>query len=116
MSGIVFLSTADRDGVVTFYRERLGFELWVEQPGCTILSHDNLLLGFCEDTTPETDGVVTLLYEDRATVDERYAALSDVATDEPAYNETYDIYQFFGEDPEGRTLEFQTFEHETPPV
>ena len=118
MSGIVFFRTADRERVVAFYRERLGFEVWLEQDaGCTILRHDDLKLGFCAADSAgdiDTDGTVTLYYDTRAAVDKRYEALSDVAVDEPRENDDYDIYQFFGEDPEGRTLEVQTFRHDLP--
>ena len=115
MSGIVFFRTADRDGVVEFYRSRLGFQTWLQQDGCTILTHDGLKLGFCEtDDEPETDGIVTLYYDTRTVVDEKREDLADVAVDDPRVNEAYDIYQFFGEDPEGRTLEFQTFLHSVP--
>jgi hypothetical protein len=117
MSGIVFFRTATRDRVSSFYRERLGFDTWLEQDGCTILRHDDLKLGFCDasgDQSPDTDGIVTLYYDTREAVDQRRKALDDVATDDPHVNEHYDIYQFFAEDPEGRTLEFQTFLHELP--
>jgi catechol 2,3-dioxygenase-like lactoylglutathione lyase family enzyme len=117
MSGIVFFRTANRDRVCSFYRDRLGFETWLEQDGCTIVRHDDLKLGFCEigdDQSPDTDGIVTLYYDTREAVDELREALDDIATDDPRVNEAYDIYQFFAEDPEGRTLEFQTFLHDLP--
>jgi catechol 2,3-dioxygenase-like lactoylglutathione lyase family enzyme len=110
----VFLRTPERAATVAFYRERLGFERWLEQSGCTILEHENLLLGFCDGEEADTDGIVTLFYPDRGRVEARYDDLADIATSEPTYNEEYDIYQFFAEDPEGRTLEIQTFEHELP--
>ncbi|MFC3478831.1 VOC family protein [Halobacterium litoreum] len=114
MSGIVFFRTAEREAVVDFYRERLGFETWVDQDGCTILRHDDLKLGFCDGDESETEGIVTLYYDTREEVDAARERLDDVATDDPRENEQYDIYQFFGEDPEGRTLEFQTFLHDLP--
>lgn len=114
MSGIIFLTTTRPEEIVSFYRNRLDFEIWLEQVGCTILRHGNLLLGFCEGANEDTDGIVTLFFDDREAVDARYEDLTDIATDQPTYNEAYDIYQFFGEDPEGRTLEFQTFEHDLP--
>ena len=43
-------------------------------------------------------------------VDEMYEAVGDTARERPHENRTYDIYQFFAEDPEGRTVEVQTFE------
>lgn len=116
MSGIIFFTTSAREDIVSFYLDRLGFEIWLEQVGCTILRHDNLLLGFCDGDDIDSAGVVTLFFEDRDTVDARYEDLSDIADEQPSYNEEYDIYQFFAEDPEGRTLEFQTFEHDVPGV
>jgi catechol 2,3-dioxygenase-like lactoylglutathione lyase family enzyme len=118
VSGIVFFRTADRERVADFYRDRLGFEVWLEQDaGCTILRHDDLKLGFCDAASAsdvDTDGIVTLYYDTRADVDEKYSDLSDVAVEAPRENDDYDIYQFFAEDPEGRTLEVQTFLHDLP--
>jgi len=44
-----------------------------------------------------------------------YDRLDDRAHGSPEVNEQYDIYQFFADDPEGRTLEFQTFLHPIDP-
>lgn len=116
MSGIVFFRTERRDEVVEFYTERLGFDRWLEQEaGCTILQHGNLLVGFCDAATTETDGIVTVVLEDEAAVDDCYEELSEVARGEPEANEEFDIYQCFAEDPDGRTVEVQTFRHPTPP-
>ncbi|MEF8883381.1 MAG: VOC family protein [Halapricum sp.] len=116
MSGIVFFGTDDRDRIVEFYIGRLGFDVWLEQPGCTILQYDNLLVGFCEREEAESEGIVTVVYESRRGVDEQYDALKDVADDPPSENEPYRIYNFFGTDPDDRTFEIQTFLHETDPV
>ncbi len=117
MTGLVFFRTADRERVVTFYTDRLGFGRWLEQDGgCTILRRDNLLVGFCDAAETETEGIVTVAVADRAAVDALYDDLTDVATSAPEYNEAFDIYQFFATDPDGRTVEVQTFEHPTPPV
>jgi catechol 2,3-dioxygenase-like lactoylglutathione lyase family enzyme len=117
MPGLVFFRTTDRERVVDFYTDRLGFEHWLEQEaGCTILRRGNLLVGFCEGDITETEGIVTVAVEDRAAVDGLYEDLADVARGEPAENEAFDIYQFFAEDPDGRAVEVQTFLHPTPPV
>jgi len=117
MSGIVFFRTDQRARVVAFYADRLGAEEWLEQDaGCTILRVDNLLLGFCDAEVPGTDGIVTVVVEDRAAVDDCYEDLRDVARGPPAVNDDFDIYQFFADDPDGRTVEVQTFLHPTPPV
>lgn len=109
MDGIVFFRTERHDDVCAFYRD-LGAEVWREQPDCTILQAGNFRFGFCERESADLEGIVTFVYEDRAGVDDAYERLADVADEEPRFNGTYDIYQFFASDPEGRTVEFQTFE------
>jgi len=117
MSGIVFFRTANRAAVIDFYTDRLGFDVWLEQEGgCTILSYDTLLVGFCDAAETETEGIVTVVLDDEAAVDDLYADLSDVARGPPETNDQFDIYQFFAEDPDGRTVEVQTFLHPTPPM
>jgi len=116
MSGIVFFGTAAHDEVVEFYTDRVGAEVWLEQPDCTVLNYDNLLVGFCDRADPDLDGIVTVVVEDRATVDALHDGLGDRAREQPHENERYDIYQFFADDPEGRTVEVQAFLHETDPV
>ena len=117
MPGLVFFRTTDRGDTAEFYRDRLGFEEWLEQDGgCTILRRMNLLVGFCSAETTETEGIVTVAVDDEAAVDELYEELSDVADGPPTRNEAFDIYQFFATDPDGRTVEIQTFLQPTPPV
>lgn len=117
MTGIVFFRTEKRAAVVDFYTDRLGFQQWLEQDGgCTILERENLLLGFCDSDTTETEGIITVVVDDRDAVDALFGTLEDVTADEPHENEAFDIYQFFATDPDGRTVEIQTFLHSTPPV
>jgi len=116
MSGIVFFGTENHDAVVEFYTETMGAEVWLEQTACTILKHGNMLLGFCDRDHTEDEGVVTFFYDDREGVDDMYDRLADRARGSPEENEEYDIYQFFADDPDGRTVEVQAFLHETEPV
>jgi catechol 2,3-dioxygenase-like lactoylglutathione lyase family enzyme len=116
MSGITFFGTRALDDVVAFYVEHLGATVWLEQPDCTVLKYDNQLLGFCEREAAETGGTITFVVEDRAAVEALHAELVEVAREPPRENERYEIYQFFADDPEGRTVEIQTFLHPTPPV
>lgn len=116
MSAIVFFATEDLGTVVDFYVETIGASIWLEQPDCTILQYDNMLFGFCARENADTDGVLTFVFDTQEEVDDAYETLADRATDEPHENERYRIYQFFAADPEGRTIEFQTFRHETDPV
>lgn len=109
MDGIVFFRTENHDEVVEFYRD-LGVSVWREQPDCTILQANRFRFGFCTRETTDTDGIITFVFDDRAGVDAVYDSLVDRADDAPRFNETYDIYQFFATDPDGRTVEFQVFE------
>jgi len=116
MSGIVFYGTESLEEIVDFYVERIGAEQWLEQPDCTILQYDNMLFGFCDRAEAETEGTITFVYSSRGDVDVMYDALAARARGEPVENDQYRIYQFFADDPEGRTIEFQTFLHKTDPV
>ncbi|MFC7137450.1 VOC family protein [Halobaculum litoreum] len=114
--GLVFVRTAARERVVDWYTDVVGADVWLEQPGCTILAHGDFRFGFCDadagDT--ETEGILTFVYPDRAGVDRLHERVGDAAREAPHVNERYDIYQFFADDPDGRTVEFQTFLHEPP--
>lgn len=116
VSGLVFFRTANRDRVVEWYTETVGASVWLEQPGCTILEYEGFRFGFCDadDGETETEGIVTFVTDDRAGVDAFHERVGDAAREEPHVNEPYEIYQFFADDPDGRTAEFQTFLHETP--
>ncbi|MFB6301095.1 MAG: VOC family protein [Halobacteriales archaeon] len=116
MTGLVFFGTSQLEETVAFYTEEVGMEVWLEQSECTILKFDNMLLGFCEHQEAETEGTITFVSEDRDGVDAWYEQFADRAEDEPRVNEPFDIYNFFARDPEGRSIEFQTFLHPTDPV
>ena len=116
MSGIVFLRTRDLAGMRKFYVDRVGCKLWLDQRDVQIFRHGNLLLGFCDRETIDTQAMVTFYFETREEVDSMYERFHADAKAEPMRNERYDIYHFFTEDPEGRAVEFQRFEHEVPRV
>jgi len=108
--GIVFFRTEAQDDVIDFYTGRLGATVAVEQPDCTIVERAGFALGFCAREGAETEGTLTFVVPTREAVDEAYGALEDRTRGPPEYSETYEIYQFFAEDPEGRTVEVQSFE------
>jgi hypothetical protein len=116
MSGIVFFRSEHYEETAAFYRDEVGAAVWLEQPSCTILRYDNLLFGFCDGDETETEGILTFVTADRAGVDAFYERFESLAREEPSVNEAFDIYNFFASDPDGRTMEFQTFLHETDPV
>jgi catechol 2,3-dioxygenase-like lactoylglutathione lyase family enzyme len=116
MAGIVFLRTTKLDEVRTFYTERVGMTVWLEQPDIAILRHGNLLVGFHRQLQADLDGLITFFYDTRDEVDQMYVRLRDVAAAEPKENPKYRIYHFLATDPEGRKIEFQQFLHEIPPL
>ncbi len=116
LAGIIFFRTRMLGEIVDFYVNDIGMHIWLEQEDCTILSHGNLLLGFCHHEIGEIEGLITFFYTTEEDVDSMYELLQHIATTEPVLNEKYQIYQFFAEDPEGRTLEFQAFLHPVEPI
>ncbi|UWG47162.1 Uncharacterized protein HSRCO_0874 [Halanaeroarchaeum sp. HSR-CO] len=116
MSGIVFFGSERYESITAFYVDVLDATVWLEQPACTILASDGFRFGFCDREAADTAGILTFVTETRAGVDAYYNRLEGRARGPPSVNEEYDIYQFFATDPEGRTVEVQTFLHETPPV
>lgn len=117
MSGIVFMKTKILDELSTFYKEKLGMRLWLDQETCKIFEKGNLQIGFCQSEKVENDGIITYYYNSKEKVDQIYKQLSKEIKilKSPKENKKYNIYQFFAEDPEGRTLEFQTFLHDIKP-
>ncbi len=115
MAGIVFLRTERLEEIVGFYEREAGAAVWLRQAECVILKHGNLLLGFCRGERAETEGVLTFFLPRREQVDEAYGRLRDRARGAPAENPRYRIYHFYAADPEGRSVEFQTFLHPLPP-
>jgi hypothetical protein len=107
--GIVFFRSHALKEVVTFYIERLGMEIWHKQPDCTILKFGGLLLGFCQREVEETEGTITFFYDTKEEVDKVYMELRDISTTQPFVNPKYNIYHFFACDPEGRSIEVQSF-------
>jgi len=114
MGGITFLKTVRLDEVVAFYTEKLGMRIWLKQADCVILRFGNMLLGFCQRDVSDTSGILTFVYETSTEVDEIYSVLKDNSLDAPHENSTYNIYQFFSHDPEGRLVECQAFLHPVP--
>jgi nitroreductase len=90
-------------------------DVWLDQGGCIILQHGNMLLGFCQREETDREGVITFVYPNRECVERMHKLLGTRAKDQPKLNPVYRIYHFFTTDPDGRTLEFQSFEHPLSP-
>ncbi len=111
MSGIVFLRTSRTDRLKDFYLDEVGCQLWLDQGDCIILRHGNLLFGFCERDECDRQGLLTFFYDTPEEVNTMYQKMQSVAVSPPVMNEKYGIYQFFAQDPDGRQIEFQAFDH-----
>jgi hypothetical protein len=109
MTGVVFFKTVELEELTTFYTQRVGAELWMDQDDCRIFRHGQFLFGFCQREESETCGILTFVYPDREGVDRMYEQFTDEALDAPRDNPRYPIYNFFAHDPEGRMIEFQMF-------
>jgi len=115
MAGIVFFRSRRYEEICSFYQDEIQLPVWLDQGTCKIFQSGNLLLGFCQADFSETDGIITLFFKSRAKVDAMYERHREIALSPPAFNPKYIIYHFFTQDPEGRKLEFQTFEHDLEP-
>ncbi len=115
MSGIIFFKTKVLDKLKDFYTSQVGCDIWMEQADCVLLRHGNMIFGFCQRDDADTDGMITFFYESKDDVDRMYDIFKETAESKPASNEKYRIYHFFARDPEGRTIEFQWFDHPVGP-
>jgi nitroreductase len=111
MSGIAFFKTKMLAELKSFYTDSIGCDVWLEQADCALFRHGNFIFGFCQREEVDPGGMLTFFYKTREEVDLMYAKFKDIAVTEPADNDKYQIYQFFAQDPEGRMLEFQWFNH-----
>ncbi|MBN2432581.1 MAG: VOC family protein [Acidobacteria bacterium] len=111
MGGIIFFRTQKLPELREYYGERLGCTVWLDQQDCVIFRYANMLFGFCQRDDVRMDGMITFFFNDRAGVDRHYEKFKDLAQSPPKDNPRYRIYHFFATDPEGRTIEFQYFDH-----
>ncbi len=110
---IVFVGITDMDKTDSFYREKLGLELYKDQGLCRIYKvPGGGMLGFCthqEVVSRDKSPIITLLTPD---VDACYKALRKMGIkvdEEPKSNPRFKIYHFFLQDPDGYTVEIQRF-------
>ncbi len=113
---ISFYGTDKLNAVSEFYLQIPGIELYKDQGKCLIFKIEGGgYLGFCKHldiTKAEKSPIITLLTEDKATVDRIYERFEEAMIETrgaPQLNREFGIYHFFLEDPTGYTLEIQTF-------
>jgi catechol 2,3-dioxygenase-like lactoylglutathione lyase family enzyme len=110
---VTFCRTEDLEAATTFYRDRLGLPLVLDQGRCCIfrVSRDGYL-GLCEHLEGASpDGVIlTLVSEDVDGWHARLVAEGVGIEKPPTRNEEFRIYHLFLRDPDGHLVEIQRFE------
>ncbi len=106
---IIFYKTQKLEEIQSFYQGKMGMNLWLDQGSCLIFEKGKVKLGFCRADKAETAGTITFLYDSIEEVDAVFQTFAEISTTSPKVNPDYNIYHFWGKDPEGRSLEFQYF-------
>jgi hypothetical protein len=115
---IHFYKSNDLTKVIAFYSDILGLPLYKDQGSCLIYQlHTHSHIGFClhHPTYFPASTCITFVYDTKEEVDSSYQRLSKLIKIEhlPSLNPTFQIYHFFCQDFEGRTIEIQTFLEDT---
>ena len=110
MSGIIFFKTKELDTLKSFYIDKIGCQLWQEKQGNVVLKNGNFLFGFTQGEEAEVAGALTFFYEKMEEVDHLYETIKEIAVFAPVMNDSHEVYHFFAKDPEGRIVEFQSFD------
>ncbi len=110
---VTFLYTRDLAGTAAFYENIFELPLVLDQGPCRIYRvGTDAFLGFCERAAvPEKpEGIIfTLVTQEVDAWHEHLRAHGVPIEKPPAFNPTYNIYQFFARDPNGYLIEIQTF-------
>jgi hypothetical protein len=115
---IHFYKSSDLAKVIAFYSNILELPLYKDQGSCLIYQlHTHSHIGFCLHHPKEVPAstCITFVYDTVQEVDSTYQRLSKLIKLEqlPSYHPTFQIYHFFCQDFEGRTIEIQTFLEDT---
>ena len=109
---VLFLSVSDLDTSSKFYGDTLGLRLARDQGTCRIYHiAGSSFIGVCRGTPSDMpNGVtITLVSDD---VDGWHSNLMERDVNirsSPRFNEKYQIYHFYLQDPDGYTIEIQRF-------
>ena len=110
---VTFLRCADLAVSDAFYGGLLGLPLVLDQGACRIYrAAGEAFVGLCTGIDGETPGagvILTFVTDDVDGWYERLNAARIQTRGAPARNATYNIYNFFAEDPDGHVIEFQRF-------
>ncbi len=111
---IHFYKTYDLNEVRKFYGDVLNLKLYRDQGKCLIFDMDGHgKIGFCthHPKNMAESTCITFVYERRVDVERMHNHLKSRSAEvsKPKLNDEFKIYHFYAKDPDGHTLEFQTF-------
>ncbi|MEA2070881.1 MAG: VOC family protein [Asgard group archaeon] len=121
-STITFLQTDKLEETTAFYEEILSCPMVVDQGLCRIFQiTQESYIGFCKHEFLEENEdtvCVTFVFSTKKEVDKWYEYLKKKEVkikSPPKETKRFQIYNFFAMDPNGISIEFQTFLHPFPP-
>lgn len=109
---VTFLLVTDLAASTTFYRDRLGLDLVLDQGDCRIFrTTATAFVGLCERAPAHDPGsiLLTLVTDDVDGTHERLIAAGVECEKPPQLNERYNVYHAFYRDPDGFLVEVQRF-------
>ncbi len=110
---ITFLGTKDLTVTSNFYNNLLGLTLYKDQGVCLIFNINSMSkIGFCEHMPivhVRKSPILTLVTDDVDKEYDRLLKLGIEISEKPLFNQKFNIYHFFFEDPNGYTIEIQKF-------
>ncbi len=110
---VTFFCTSDLAATASFYEQKLGLSLALDQGNCLIYRVGrDAFLGFChsQETPALPTSIIFTIVTDQ--VDEWYGYLTQQGIEfekPPTYNPIYNIYHCFLRDPNGYLIEIQRF-------
>lgn len=106
---IHFYKAKDLTKTLDFYKS-LGCSLFMTQPNCIVLDSGYGLFGFLQgDISNDKYSCLSFIVDSKPKVDAYYEKLKQVAISKPCLHANFPLYSCFFKDPNGYTVEVQTF-------
>ncbi len=111
---IAFFGSKDLDATHRFYTGLLGLTLAIDQGACRIYQvPGGGFIGFCRHLEVSRRGrapILTFVTDKVDQVYEKFKHSDAKVQSEPTLNDNFGIYHFFAQDPQGYTVEIQSFD------
>ena len=107
---INFYTCSDLAKTEAFWK-RMGLTIYMHQKNTVIFDSGEGMIGFIESQNHQTPAYscISLVKDTKEEIDQWYNQLKTDALDAPCIHPTAPVYSFFLKDPNGYTVEFQTF-------